>query len=30
MKNKEESYEMIWKIHKKLVKRYGNYERKIS
>ena len=30
MKNKEESYEMIWKIQKKLVKRYGNYERKIS
>jgi hypothetical protein len=30
MKNKEESYEMIWKIQKKLVKRCGNYERKIS
>ena len=22
--------EMIWKIQKKIVKRYGNYERKIS
>ena len=30
MKNKEENCEMIWKIQKKIVKRYGNYERKIS
>ena len=25
MKNKEENCEMIWKIQKKIVKRYGNY-----
>ena len=30
MKNMEENCEIIWKIQKKLVKRYGNYERKIS
>ena len=30
MKNKEEHCEMIWKIQQKIVKRYENYERKIS
>jgi hypothetical protein len=30
MKNMEENCEMIWKIQKKIVKRYGNYERKIN
>ena len=30
MKNKEEHCEMIWKIQKKIVKRYENYERKVS
>jgi hypothetical protein len=30
MKNMEENSEKIWKIQKKIVKRYGNYKRKIS
>jgi hypothetical protein len=30
MKNMEENREMIWKIQKKIVKGYGNYEIKIS
>jgi hypothetical protein len=28
MENTEENSEMIWKIQKKIVKRYGNYEKK--
>jgi hypothetical protein len=30
MKNTEENYEMIWKIQKKIVKRYGTFGRKAS
>jgi hypothetical protein len=30
MKNMEENGGMIWKIQMKIVKRYGNYEGKIS
>ena len=30
MENTEENCEMIWKIWKKIVKRYGNYGRKAS
>ena len=30
MKNMEENCETIWKIRKKIVKRFGNYGRKIS
>jgi hypothetical protein len=30
MENMEENSEKIWKIQKKKVKRYGNYERNIS
>jgi hypothetical protein len=30
MENTEENCEMIWKIWKKIVKRYGKYRRKIS
>ena len=30
MENMEENSEKIWKIQKKIVKRYGNYKRKIS
>ena len=30
MENTEENCEMIWKIQKKLVKRYGNYKRNIN
>ena len=30
MENTEGNSEKIWKLWKKIVKRYGNYERKIS
>ena len=30
MENMEENSEMIWKIPKKIVKRYGKYGRKVS
>ena len=30
MENTEENCEMIWKIWKKMVKRQGKYERKVS
>jgi hypothetical protein len=29
MENTEENCEKIWKIQKKIVKRYGNYGRKV-
>jgi hypothetical protein len=30
MENMEENSEKIWKIPKKIVKRYGKYRRKVS
>jgi hypothetical protein len=30
MENTEENCEMIWKISKKIVKRFGKYRRKVS
>jgi hypothetical protein len=30
MKNTEENCEMIWKIRKKIVKRFGKYEENIE
>jgi hypothetical protein len=30
MENTEENSEMIWKIQKKIVKRFGKYRRKVS
>jgi hypothetical protein len=30
MKNMEENGEMIWKIWRKIVKRFGKYRRKVS
>jgi hypothetical protein len=30
MENMEENREMIWKIWKKIVKRFGIYKRKVS
>jgi hypothetical protein len=30
VENTEENCEMIWKIWKKIVKRYGKYGRKVS
>jgi hypothetical protein len=30
MENRDENCEMIWKIWKKIVKRFGKYRRKVS
>jgi hypothetical protein len=30
MENMEENRKKTWKLHKKIEKRHGNYERKIS
>jgi hypothetical protein len=30
MENREENFDMIWKIWKKIVNRFGKYRRKVS